>query len=304
MLINNITSPSRDVFVAIGKLGKIIPAGIIGMTISDEYGDNDIIRAEVANGNIEITGYDADSKLSAAEVETIVRGLYKISLDNTPGGVSGSLTSAVIDSGAGEVFDLQTNNRLSFLVDGIYSVVVEVPKGVYTADALFAALNGDSDFSEHLVASATADPTPKLRVTANSKGVNSKIRILSAEYYDANSELEFSSTEEVGTGVTSLVKLKLNSSTGDGFAKGQAVVGIYDASTGGALTGTGVIQRVVNGVIVGTLYTDELIIKSSIDGSIEFEVYDTSGPFYVEVAVPSNFFLASALTSRIEVAVA
>ena len=301
MLINNIASPARIVFLSVNKMGISVAASATGVEISDEYGDHAALVAAIAAGDIEVAGYAADNAISSAEVETMVRGLYKVALDGTPGAVALPMVAATITSVNDENFDLRVDYRLTLLVDDVFDIVVDLTKGVYTALTLVDALNADTGFTEHLVASAS---TTKVVLTARSSGLNSKIQVATSEYNDANSLIGFSGTEVAGTGSASEVKLLVTSSTGLPFAKGKVVVGVYDAATVGALTGTAVIQIVKTGTWDGTIYADEATLYSSSDGIIEFEVHDASGPIYIEVALPSTHFLAATLAARVTVAVA
>ncbi len=286
----------------------IVTASPNYVVVDDKYADFDSLQELIINGDVTIGEFQKDPSQDVGQVELNehLLGLYSCEYTNTPGDINGVFGSASIVSGNNEPFDLRAYNYFRFYIDGdinnpVYTIDISVTKGIYTSLSLVNELNGNSDFTEHLVASVSGGN--KVQIETRSQGTSSFVVAqpsLLGPLADGNDKLNFPTTAPsvAGIGTASNITATLVGPTGVGVHKAKIVFGVYTAdSPSTTLSATPFVQVVKKGTVLSNLYTPNttLEIEADSDGQIDIEVADpahTDNPLFLGFDAPTGYNFA------------
>ena len=163
MKIENISA--QKLFLGfLGNHGMPLPIGG-HLIVADKYATHSSLRKMVDDGYVTISSFTVDDGyadspfdepqdfVSVAEFNSIIKGLYVIPDSWTSTGTPGaSATGFILTGTAAGPFDLAQKNVLKFKFDDLNEVLVELEKGQYDIDTLFAKINADATFAMYGVA--------------------------------------------------------------------------------------------------------------------------------------------------------
>lgn len=285
-------------------LGFVEPFGINlpasgTITILDSYGSNTSLRA-LADSTppiIRIDSYSAssseiDAYIGSAEFNTYAQGLFNISSWVSVGSVTKGTGYALISTIA-DTYNLLIENTLQFKFDSLYTVSVVLSNTYYSLAGLISALNGDTTFAKYAVASV--DSTHYLKITSKATGSNSKVECLKGDLG--------LTTIVAATGTVAEVTITAKNPCGYGIYGLPLAVKLYSHATNPVISTQFHIQRVT----IGTSSTINLAEVASITGDngvLKFEIGsdDTiTEVCYVDIVIPSDYFLAVKPSSRLSI---
>lgn len=275
-------------------VATILAAGASG-TVPDDFTTTDGFKALVAANKVEISSFDVDDILVAAET-TQITSVYLASLDNTPADWPTADNVAAIALGGTETFDFSNPaDRVLVIVANGVTINHTFAAGDFasiaagTAAEVAASLAGNAAFAAQ---ASAADNAGDIDITSLALGTSSTLVFSGA----ADAVLALEAGVSAGTGAPSTVELLITKPDGTPAPGVAVAVASFDAVTAGSAgPATAAFQVAAKGSVSADEFSDSVTVVSDANGEVDFEyvqAFSGADSGFIDIALPTGFFLA------------